>query len=85
MVHAHWVGGYDGGGWDQRVNPLACESHNPQANELNHDHEDKDRPECSEQDLVSMANFNTALEFKPLSACHSTISGTGNNGDAVVA
>ena len=75
MVHAHWVGGYDGGGWDQRVNPLACESHNPQANELNHDHDGERDPKCTIDHLVVMPDFNTALEFKPLLTCHSPFSG----------
>ena len=57
---------------------------NPQTdNDLRYHRETCTYPECNEQVIVSTVYFNTALEFKPLPACHSTISGTGNNTDAV--
>jgi hypothetical protein len=44
---------------------------------------DNTYPECNEQVVVSTSDFNTALEFKPLFACHSPRSGRINNWVAV--
>jgi hypothetical protein len=84
ILHRHGAGGYYPRVVDGELRKSS--GNNPQTNnDLRYHRDDNTYPECNEQVVVSTSYFNTALEFKPLPACHSAFSGTGNNADAVVA
>jgi hypothetical protein len=82
ILHRHGAGGYYPSVVDGELRKSS--GNNPQTdNELRYHRDDNTYPECNEQVIVFTVYFNTALEFKPLFACHSPRSGRINNWVAV--